>query len=228
MFELLPILDRMIEFYEMPIGETRFKSYISMLEGETKGNLSIPIGAYNPMAKDHVLEQLLVLKEMNVEAAMNDELKKLNLKLPNQISNSHFKVALNLVDDLKGGWTNKFSTDYDLPFKLSPYLKRGFCISYIWTSEQHSTELVVNRTLQSVYRTIYRLSQSQPNTLLQHVKQEDFVLKSLNAKVAHNQKFLMDYGDSENYQIIFNYFYGDKASKILEYSCYGATGLNLN
>jgi hypothetical protein len=228
MFELLPILDKIIELYQIPIGQKRFEAYLKLLEGETKGNLSLPIGAFNPMAKEHVLMQLNSLKKMGAEEAIQNELKKLNSTLPNQGSHSQFKVALNLADDLKGGWTNKFTTDYDIRFKLNPYLKRGFCVSIIWTSEQHSIDLIVKRTLQGVYRTIYRLSQSQPKTLLEHVAQEDFVLIAINQQVKHNQNFLELHKNSENYHVIFNYFYGDQASEMMAFPVYGSTGLNLN
>jgi len=52
----------------------------------------------------------------------------LNLKVAQQNPNLEFKVALNLSDDLKGGWTNHFTSDYDSKFKLKGFVNKNFCI----------------------------------------------------------------------------------------------------
>jgi hypothetical protein len=42
-FELVPILDIMLDFYEKPRDLDRFQAYLSLLQGEIKGDLARPI-----------------------------------------------------------------------------------------------------------------------------------------------------------------------------------------
>ena len=55
-FELLPIIDKMLDFYQNPRNSDRFQVYLKMLQGDTKGDLVLPIGGFNPMAKEHILD----------------------------------------------------------------------------------------------------------------------------------------------------------------------------
>ena len=55
-FQLKPILSEMKEFYQKPLSNKRFEEYLSMLQGETKGDLVLPIAGFNPMAKEDIIE----------------------------------------------------------------------------------------------------------------------------------------------------------------------------
>jgi hypothetical protein len=102
-FELLPIMDIMFDLYQKPRTLDRFEEYLKTLQGDTKGDLILPIGGFNPMAKDHALEKLSELKELHAEQIIKDMLVKLNRELSEKKTQSVFKVVLNLSDDLKGG-----------------------------------------------------------------------------------------------------------------------------
>ena len=132
MFQVLPILDTMIEFYEQPRTPERFNRYLALLRGNTKDDLAFPIGGFNPMAKEHVLEKLLQLKQLRVETIISETLADLNIQLS---ASEKIQVAFNLADDLHGGWTNKFSSDYSSNFKLSALVRRNFCTPFLWTGE---------------------------------------------------------------------------------------------
>src|ERR1700752_1285975 len=112
-FELLPILDKMCELYEKPANIDRFNQYLQLLIGDTDNDLATPIGAYNPMAKEHVLHRLNELRELKAEVLVQDTLAKLNKEIGDIKNTDTFKVALCLSDDLKGGWTNRYTSDYD-------------------------------------------------------------------------------------------------------------------
>ena len=127
-FELLPIIDRMLDFYQKPRDAAIFQLYLNMLlprdsygKGDTKGDLVLPIGGYNPMGKEHVSEQLTALKALDTEGVMQNVISQVNKK--DDKTQPHFKIALCLSDDLKGGWTNRFTTDYDSKFKLKIHIK---------------------------------------------------------------------------------------------------------
>ena len=71
-FELIPVIDQMITIYQMPKHFDRFKAYLKLLQGNSPGDIELPIGSYNPMAGVHVIEKLLQLKEMGAEQMVTE------------------------------------------------------------------------------------------------------------------------------------------------------------
>jgi hypothetical protein len=226
-FELLPTIDIMFELYEKPRTVERFQEYLKTLQGDTKGDLAMPISGFNPMAKEHLLNKLTELRELKAEQVISETLAELNSKITSQ-STDIFKVALNLSDDLKGGWTNRYTSDYDSKFKINALVNRKFCTPIFWTSESFTTELIKERTLEYVWRTVYWLQKPKPKTLRDHVEQEKFVVQRIDYKtplqvvdLAAITLFYNNHQESDNYHIIFNFFFGDAASKSLEFATYG-------
>ncbi len=230
-FELLPVVDIMLDLYKKPRTTERFQEYLELLQGNTKGDLVIPIGGFNPMAKEHAFQKLKELKTLCAEALIQQTLDDVNKKIAGENKDTVFKVALNLADDLKGGWTNRYTTDYDSKFAINALQRRNFCIPLFWTSEQFYPELIKTRTLQYACRTIYWLTHPKPKTLKDHVAQEKFVSK--NAGILTEQKqtsslesvaaFYTEHQHTDNYHIIFNFFYGDEASASLSFPRFGIT-----
>lgn len=226
-FELLPTIDIMLKLYEKPRTVERFQEYLKTVQGDTKGDLAMPISGFNPMAKEHLLDKLTELRELKAEQLMVETLAELDSKITFQ-STDIFKVALNLSDDLKGGWTNRYTTDYDSKFKINALVNRKFCTPIFWTSESFTTELIRERTLEYAWRTVYWVQKPKPKTLRDHVEQEKFVAQQIDyknlRKRADQEELLTFYNkhqEADNYQLIFNFFYGDAASKSLEFPTYG-------
>ncbi|MEL7123458.1 MAG: hypothetical protein AAFO07_28690, partial [Bacteroidota bacterium] len=71
-FELRPILAEMKELYLQPLSVNRFKEYIARLQGDTKGDLSLPISGFNPMAKEHILQKIEELERLEAEQIMQE------------------------------------------------------------------------------------------------------------------------------------------------------------
>jgi hypothetical protein len=224
-FELVPILSKMEKLYEQPISNNRFKTYLQMLQGNSKKELILPIGGYNPMAKPFILNKIAELKELNAEQIMQESLNRINQLHP---STNTIKVVLNLADDLKGGWTNRFTTDYDSKFKINALVQRSFCTPYFWTSETYTPQIIKNRTLQYAYRTLYQLKNGRVKTLADHLKQEIFALQESTAPSLLDENLDMDYlehfyqknKEEDNYNLIFSFFYGDQAGSQLFYPNY--------
>jgi hypothetical protein len=218
-FELFPVLDTMIELYQKPLSIERFKEYLTILNGGDSAELLVPISGFNPMAKDHVLQALTALKKLNAEDIASQEILKINQEIPLDQEARIFKVALNLSDDLKGGWTNRFTTDYQSKFKIGGYFSRNFCLPVLWTSDIFSEELIQERVREYVFRTIYWSEFSRPETLRDHIFQEKFVAEKLGKvpsitlnQFAELSTFYNQYKSSEEYHIIFSFLYGDKAA----------------
>ncbi len=227
-FEPLPIIEKMLELYQKSRDFDRFQNYLGILQGEIKGDLAVPIGGFNPMAKEHVVEKLLELKDLEAEKIIKDTLNVLNKQNILRGVNAAIKVSLTLSDDTKGGWTNRFTTDYDSKFKLNALVNRHFCTPIFWTSEHFDPIVVRERTLEYAFRTLYWLSKPKPKTLKEHVEQEVFVAKQINYQskvapcdVAKLADFYEKYKETDDYSVIFNFFYGDAASESLGFKRYG-------
>lgn len=218
-FELLPVLDIMLNLYQKPRSNDRFQEYLKILRGNTKDDLIMPIGGFNPMAKEHILDKLYELKALNAEAIIQDVAALLNEKKL-IYTEKKYKIALNLSDDLMGGWTNRFTTDFDSKFKINALVKRQFCTPIFWTSESFNELLIRQRTFEFALRTIYWLEKPKPITLREFVEQEQFVIQ--NSPISEQmplsdalKNFYLKHSESDNYHLIFNYFYGDDASNQL-------------
>ncbi len=227
-FQLKPILSEIKDLYAKPISTERFKAYISKLQGGTKGDMVLPIGGFNPMAKEHILQKISELENLNAEIVMGETIKEFNSTL-DKSPTKEITVVLNIADDLKGGWTNFFSTDFDSKFKLNAFVNRQFCVPYFWTSESYSRALVESRTLGYLKRTLYRVNHPQPKTLEEHLEQEVFSASVENdddqsykeANFREIENYYSENKLSEEYDRIFNFFYGDSGSESLGYKKYG-------
>ncbi len=231
-FEVVPIIHSMIDLYGKPRSTERFHEYISQLQGGSRGDLELPIGGFNPMAKEHVLEKLSALEALNAEAIMREALAELDLTRQKQDSGT-IKVVLNLADDLKGGWTNRYTTDFDSKFKLNALVTRNFCTPYFWTSEEYSEELIHSRAIEYAIRTLYWLDHGKLRTLEDHLNQETFVSRNASQKpdkmgdalLLQAERFCAQHRMQDDYNVIFNFFYGDEACESLGYPTFGMKGI---
>jgi hypothetical protein len=225
-FVLLPVVDEMLKIYSLPQDFARFQAYLKLLQGNTKDDVALPIGGFNPMAKEQAISRLKELKDLDAEEIIRQTLGELNRANTAIFSDVIIHVALNLSDDVAGGWTNRYSSDYDCKFKISGLLSRHFCTAIFWTSEDYSPELIRNRTLAYCYRTVYWLNHPKPLTLAQHVEQEAFVCEKVTGKrfkmPEESQVYFKKFQHSDAYLTVFNFLYGDAGMEAL-----GNTGAGL-
>ena len=232
-FQLKPILSEIKALYSKPISTERFQEYISRLQGGTKGDLALPISGFNPMAKNHILEKIDELEKLGAEPLMEKTITEFNSTL-RESEDKEFLVMLNIADDLKGGWTNYYSTDFDSKFKLNAFVNRKFCVPYFWTSESYSSEIIKSRTLEYLSRTLYRLNNPQPKALEEYLEQEIYVAAVVNyndknfdkTSFEEIEKYYLKNKGSEEYDRIFNFFYGNKGSDSLGYKKHGIKNFN--
>lgn len=229
-FQITPILSQILTLYNQPISFDRFQEYLKILQGNTGNDLEVPIAGFNPMAKGHALEKLDELITLKAEQIATEAVSEVNDKWKDKLNNETFKVSLNLSDDLKGGWTNRFTSDYDSKFRINALVARKFCTPIFWTSENFTEEIIRERTLEYVYRTIYWMTDPKPETLRQHIEQEVFVAEQVGVKTddpafdfASADKFFNEHRDDDNYNLVFNFLYGDAACRSLEFSTFGNT-----
>lgn len=216
-----------MELYETPRNMERFQAYLSLLQGGKTGDFVMPISGFNPMAKTHVLQKLAELQQLGAEEIIQTTLTQANKELVHHACQATFQLSLTLADDAQGGWTNRFTTDYDSKFKLKALIDRKFCTPFFWSSENYTTELIKDRTLQAIYRTVYCLDFPKPKTLAEHIAQEQFVAKKCPLPASQLIDFqALDFffqqnKDTTNFPLIFTFLYGDEAAISLGYSSLG-------
>ena len=216
----------MLELYDQPISHARFDNYLALLQGNTNNDIELPVSGYNPMAKQHVFDKLAYLKSLKAEEIVASTIAWLNNKIRDSSENEIFEVAINLSDDLQGGWTNRFTSDYDSKFRTDALFKRHFCVVILWVSEEINADIIQQRTLEYCYRMIYRKNHPKPVTLSDHIAQERFVAAALYPSLPktenqHVASFYKEHQQSDNYSIIFNFIYGDEASASLGFPRFG-------
>ena len=230
MFITLPILDKMESLYKLPRDRKRFDTYLNILQGSQKGKMLLPIAGYNPMGKESVLERIKELKALKAEDLISETLLEVNAEISSKVF-PEIHVVLNLADDIGGSWSNKCTVDYTSKFNIGPLVKRRFCTPYFWCSEAFTKEKIVSRTLEYAYRTLFWIDIGQPKSLKDLIHQETYVASKTSSKkevmAGENLKKAKEYfnqrSESEDYSVLFNFFYGDAASAALNYPTFGAS-----
>ena len=227
-FKPLQVLPQIKALYELPRTKERFNKYLYLLQGDSKDKMILPIASFNPMGKELAMNKLQRLIELNAEDILESEIEKINSSL-NGNDNRIIEVAINLADDIEGAWSNYYTTDYKSKFEIEPLLNRDFCTPIFWTSETLNNELLSQRIKAYLYRTIFWVNNKKPETLKEVFEQEVFVqshLKNTLTEWNENdfleiQKIYKENSSFADYNLKFNFFYGDKASQQLGYFCYG-------
>lgn len=219
----------MLALYRSPANADRFTEYMNILQGNSPGDITMPVTFFNPMGKDHVLKKLMELQELNAEGLIEETLTIINNTATAAAISGEINVSLALADDMGGGWTNRYTTDYDSKFNINDLLKRGFCNPVFWVSETYSVAKIKERTADYCYRILYRLTSPQPLTLEDHIQQEIFVAR--HNPFSPQDKPLCDFNSMDAYYnqykemsqppTIFNFLYGDEACKELGHASYG-------
>src|ERR1700761_1910416 len=102
-FELMPVLQLMRSIYQMPLTAERFKRYLNILQNDQPGELVVPIGGFNPMAKEYAISKLEELSSFGIEELIKQTVEQIADPFKDGPA-STFQIAFNMADDLNGGW----------------------------------------------------------------------------------------------------------------------------
>jgi hypothetical protein len=173
----VPLLGVQRELYAMPRGMERFREYIKTMTDAETGDLALPLVAMNPMGKDHVpalIDDYLALDaEQIAEQAVNSVR---SAEARSAKADQAFKVALVVSDDLKGGWTNRWASEFSHRIESAAIHKRGWLVGILWTSEPASAQNVRDAVLTSIYRAEYLQTHAAPRTLGEMLDQEGYAM----------------------------------------------------
>ena len=173
----LPLLHIQRDLYAMPRGMERFREYIKTMTDPDTGDLALPLVAMNPMGKEHVpalIDQYIALGAEEIAIEALDRWRATALAVAGEPR--EYKVALVVSDDLRGGWTNRWASEFGHRIEGHAITRRGFITAILWTSEPASARAVREAVLTSIYREQYLQSHPPPTTLREMLDQEGYAM----------------------------------------------------
>jgi hypothetical protein len=222
----VPLLRVQRELYALPRGMERFREYIkAMTDGQT-GDLALPLVAMNPLGKDHVpalIDEYLALgAEEIAERAVKESVSNIDRE---------FRVALVVSDDLKGGWTHRWASEYSHRIEYAAITKRGWLVGLLWSSEPASAQNVREAVLTSIYRAEYLQTHAAPVTLGEMLDQESHAMWRAGCTtpqlddddLAYTRSVIDPLRSARDRATVMACLFGDTAAKALGYPPHGLT-----
>lgn len=221
------LLEQERDLYRLPRDYNRFKAYLHMTLDLEKERVRLPLLGMNPMARDHVAEFLDALLALNAddvgERAMQEAAPRV-ADVP-----GFYRVALVVCDDLRGGWTNRFSCEYAQRVCApappgQAYL--DWLAGVLWVSEPASAETVRQEVLTSIYRLAHVHRHGPPRTLRELMAQEGHVMAlagctrpALDAEdLEYTRSVLEPFLDAADMRTAIECLYGDAAGRTLGFT----------
>ena len=171
----VPLLQAQRDLYALPRGMERFREYIRTMTDAATGDLALPLVAMNPMGKDHVpalIDEYLALGAETIASnAVDDAIRG---STPSGLPG--YKVGLVVSDDLKGGWTNRWASEFSHRVEYAAITKRGWIVGILWTSDAPSEQIVRDAVRTSIYRVEYLQTHPAPKTLGEMLDQEGYAM----------------------------------------------------
>lgn len=174
--EHVPLLQVQRDLYALPRGLARFQEYLRTMIDARSGDLKLPLVAMNPMGKEHMPPFLDRLLEMEAEAAALQACAETQSSLQSQPG--RYRVGLVVSDDLRGGWTNRYTSEFEHRFRGKAMHKRGWIPVLLWTSETYAPAQIAEEVRQCVFRAAYVQCHGYARTLGEMLAQEGAVMLS--------------------------------------------------
>jgi hypothetical protein len=235
--DYVPLLQVQRDLYDIPRSRGRFKHYLRTIFDQDELGMRLPLLAMNPMGKEHataLLDGLLALEGDAIGAQAAAEASARLADVP-----VDFKIALVVVDDLKGGWTNRYANEFDYRFggkwgpsssgtqpKLPRWLKHFWLFGVLWTSEGPSEQAAREAILMAAYRVGYVHRHGPARTLRDMLAQEGHVMAQagcsgpvLDAEdIDYTREVLIPYLDADDKRTCIECLFGDAAGRTLGFT----------
>jgi len=217
------------DLHDLPRSEERFQAYLQLMTEGTDEVILPPLMTMNPMGREHVAQKLDEWLALDGDAVAVQVIQAALARLPLDLPESgNFQHGLVVVDDIQGGWTNRYTTEASLLFENSYALKHHWMTTPLWASEPVSQDRLRQEVFRSAYRSLHILQQGLPKTVRQMMAQEGaaahFAQMELTLDeddLAYSQQVIEPYLDQEEYPLAFAAMYGDSAAKLLGYEPLG-------
>src|SRR5215203_1631067 len=179
--EHIPLLQIQRDLHDIPRGMERFQEYLRVMINEEGNDISLaPMVMMNPMGREHVAARLDELLAIDADSIATEVSAEASTRLA--AAHGYYRHGLVVVDDLRGGWTNRYSNDAaqrigvsapDLAKAVHANKSRHNWISTIlWVSEIPSEEQIRESMLVNIYRIAYIQRNGVGETLSEIMAQE--------------------------------------------------------
>lgn len=232
--DYVPLLERQREVYRVPYGTARFREYLrSMLNEKGDDVDSPPMVLMNPMAREHIplmLDQYIQLGADRIAAQAVEEacaaIEHVEVAL---------KISLVVVDDLKGGWTNRYACEYQfrsggLERSGERFLKRSaWLVVPIWSGEPVSIPVIEREAKTTVFRAARRAIRGPARTVHALLEQEGVCMLAAgydkitidSDEIAYTRAVIDPYLDADDTPTVVACLFGDDAARSLGFKPLG-------
>ncbi|MEZ6139800.1 MAG: hypothetical protein R3B84_04435 [Zavarzinella sp.] len=227
--QYIPLLQQQRELLQLPPGRDRFEEYLRTISSDGQTIDFPPLTMFNPMAKDHVaalLDEYIALGADEIGSEILNQFRHIDSR------SLQINVALVVVDDLKGGWTNRFDYEFKLRFKsfsqpsdntLPTWMKNYWLSAVLWSSEPASERKIREAILTAVHRFEYVCRHGSARNLRAMLAQEGYVLHTAGCveptldpdDLNYSRAVLFSYLDATDLRTCIECLFGDEAGATL-------------
>jgi hypothetical protein len=232
--DYVPLLQIQRNLQGIPPGMGRFRQYLRTISPDG-ANLELPsLLAANPMAKDHVTALLDALLALGADDLAARTVAEASAQLADEPGD--FKVGLVVLDDLMGGWTNRYAEEFTWRFQVGPpppadfhlprWTKYYWVNGILWSSEPATERAVREAVLTAVYRAAYVQRHGPARTLRAMLAQEGCVMARAGCTgpvldeedIAYTREVLTPFLDAGDKRTAIEYLFGDAAGRTLGFT----------
>jgi hypothetical protein len=236
--EYVPLVPLQRELHGLPRNYERFRQYLRTIFAREGTTVELPsLLVMNPMGKDHVTALLDALLALDADGVAARAAAEASARLADEAGD--FKVALVVADDLMGGWTNRYATEFTLrfgpdhlrsqsalPAGLPRWLKDYWITAVVWSSEPATERAVRDAILTAVYRMAYQQRHGPARTLRDMLAQEGHVLAMAGCAgpaldeedIAYTREVLAPSLDADDMRTAIECLFGDEAGRTLGFT----------
>jgi hypothetical protein len=220
--EYVRLLQIQRDLYDLPRGRERFDAYLRTMRDPHTGDLALPLVPMNPMGKEHVPALLDAYLAADAEGAAERAVAGAT-GIDDVIA--AFRLGLVIADDLKGGWTNRYTSEFGYRFETRAFHARGWIVPILWTSETPGAAVAAREAVMAVHRTAYVERHGYATTLGQMLSQEGFAAAMAGSTEPSLEPDDLEYSraviaplvDARDRATIVACLFGDRAARDLGY-----------
>lgn len=217
----VPLLHKQAELYALPQGWERFQAYLGTMLDAAQEDIVFPWSAMNPMGREHLSQRLERYIELKADAIAAQVVAAFAEKHPKLLPSA--RVTLVLVDDAKGGWTNRYSTEFEYRFKMESMHKRDWIPVFLWTSEEPDPQSIRNEVTMCLFRNAYIQKKGYARNLRSMLEQERFAMRHAGLhceaydpeELEYTRAIIQPYWEVEEHSICMTALFGDAATREL-------------
>lgn len=232
--DYVPLLERQREIYRVPYGIARFREYLRSMLNDTRDDVdSPPMVLMNPMAREHVplmLDQYIERRADQFAAQAVEE-----ARSAIEDVEAELKISLVVVDDLKGGWTNRYACEYQfrsggMERSGERFLKRSsWLVVPIWSGEPVSIAAIEREAKTTVFRAARRATRGPARTVHALLEQEGVCMLAAgydkitidSDEIAYTRAVIDPYLDADLMATVVACLFGDDAARSLGFKPLG-------